>query len=363
MKLRPFSPLYFIRENKVRCFLLIFMIFLGFGGYLGGLYISNPIDNWKCFLRYFEGMVSVRPVTDDEDLLEFDSFINDINSGGQMPILQLGAQEGIGWKSIMGFESGYASLTFLSVEDFRVYCEYNGIQCDFKELGDKSLVISERLAQNAGLKLGDQVGSSAYENVYGNYIVREITQEDGYHEYYINKDAEISKRKLILGKGISNQELHDLVERTMGKYRVFLYDPNEEIKSQFAIFYSIYLLVVLLLTVILAVTINAAFVGMYQKRNYEFAVYRAIGMGRGAIVKKLVGELLWMDLFALVMGGGVSFLGLYLLNNLVLYPSGKYLRYFHPMALMGLVLCNVMVILPLTVTRCRQLLRADICEY
>lgn len=363
MSLRPFSPLYFIRENKARCVLLIFMIFLGFGCYLGGLYVSNPADNWARYFQYCDAMVNVRPTATDEDLSEFNAFLEELNQSGKVTILQLGISEGFMWKSIMGFESGWASTTFLSVEDFRVFCEYHGIQCDFDGLGDKSLILSDMLARNMGLKMGDQVNRETHENVYSKYTVRAITQEDGYLQYYINQDADKYNGRLILGKGINSQELHDLVRFIGEEHNIFVYEIKETITSQFAIFNSIYLFIVLLLSIILAVTINAAFVGMYQKRNYEFAVYRAIGMGRGAIVKKLVGELLWMDIFALVLGGGVSFLGLYLLNSLVLYPSGKYLRYFHPMALMGLVLCNVMVILPLTVTRCRQLLRADICEY
>lgn len=363
MSLRPFSPLYFIRENKARCFLLMFMIFLGFGCYLGGLYMSNPSDNWERYFQYCDEMVNVRPAADDEDLSEFHAFLEELDQSGKVIILQLGIQEGFMWQSIMGFEAGWATTTFLSVEDFRTFCEYHGIQCDFDGLGDKSLIISDMLARNMGLKMGDQVSRETHENVYSRYTVREITQEDGYFQYYINRDADKYHGRLILGKGISGQELHDLVRFIGEEYHISLYEVKEEITSQFAIFNSIYLFIVLLLSIILAVTINAAFVGMYQKRNYEFAVYCAIGIGRGAIVKKLVEELLWMDLFALVLGGGVSFLGLYLFNNLVLYPSGKYLRYFHPMALVGLALCNVMVILPLTVTRCRQLLRADICEY
>lgn len=43
--MNPFSPLYFIKENKARCLLLMFMIFLSWGVYLGGLYATNPRHN------------------------------------------------------------------------------------------------------------------------------------------------------------------------------------------------------------------------------------------------------------------------------------------------------------------------------
>ncbi|MCH5339085.1 MAG: ABC transporter permease [Acetatifactor sp.] len=363
MRLKPFSSLYFIRENKARCILLMFMIFLGFGDYLGGLYVTNPLDNWECYLQYFDEVVSVNPAMTHEDLSDFVAFTEELEENDQVTVLRLGETEGFQWFTIMGFESGFASLTFCSVEDFHTYCEYFGIQCDFESLGNGSLILSEKLARNRGLEIGDKVNRDTNEAVYGDYTVTAFTQEDGYLQYYINEEAADKSHLLILGKGISGKELYDLVYELRDRHPVSIYEIREQITGQLETFDKIYLFVILLLSVILAVTINAAFIGMYQRRNFEFAVYRAIGMGKGAIVRKLLGEFLWMDILALVLGGGVVFMGLYLFNNLVLYPDGKYLRYFHPTALTGLVVCNVMVILPLIVTRCRQLLRADICEY
>ena len=70
-----------------------------------------------------------------------------------------------------------------------------------------------------------------------------------------------------------------------------------------------------------------------------------------------------LDGIALAIGSAVSFVFLYLFNNLVLYPDGLYLRYFNSTALIYMVLCNVIIIVPLIVTRCRQMLKTDICEY
>ena len=121
--------------------------------------------------------------------------------------------------------------------------------------------------------------------------------------------------------------------------------------------------IAVLLSIILAITINAAFVGMYQRREFEFAVYRAIGISKKQVITKIVKELLLIDAIALSVGAAIVLLGLYLSNHLFLYPVGKYLRYFDPLAFGFLLLCNVIVIVPLIFTRCRQMLRADICEY
>lgn len=43
--MKPLSSVYYIKENKARCLALIFMLFLGYAAYLGGIYVTNPADN------------------------------------------------------------------------------------------------------------------------------------------------------------------------------------------------------------------------------------------------------------------------------------------------------------------------------
>ena len=52
-----------------------------------------------------------------------------------------------------------------------------------------------------------------------------------------------------------------------------------------------------------------------------------------------------------------------LFNELVLIPDGLYLVYSAPIAIIALVLCNVMTVVPLIITRSRILLRANVCDY
>jgi len=131
----------------------------------------------------------------------------------------------------------------------------------------------------------------------------------------------------------------------------------------FSIFNTIFMVVVVFLAIILSVTVNAAFVGMYQRREFEFAVYRAIGISKKKIIRKIAGEILFMDVIVLIVGGGIFFLALYLFNELVLASSGLYLVYTAPIAVIALVLCNLMTVIPLILTRSRVLLKADICNY
>ena len=363
--MKPFSPLYFIKENKARCILLMFMIFLSYGIYLGGLYITNPMDNWKVPLAYYEQIACVHPAaSDDEEFTEYEAFKRELQQNEQVTVLELGLHNTLNWKTVMGFTSGSVTFAFQTPEDFRTYCYYMDIQCDFDAVRSGSIVMSERYARNLGLSVGDTIDKDYKDTIYDSYTLHALTQEEGYILYQIDNEPYDSQNLMILGNGISGQELYDIIYDVQSRHNVSVYDMLEQqIRPQFEIFEVIYGFVVIFLSMILAITIHAAFVGMYQRRSFEFAVYRAIGVARKRIIGKIIGELLLMDGITLLVGGAVFFLGLYLFNNMMLYPVGKYLCYFDPLALLGLVLCNAIVLIPLIVTRSRQLLRADICEY
>lgn len=361
--MKPFSPLYFIKENKAKCILLIFMLFLGYGAYLGGLYVSEPFTTFDLPLAYGEDYVRFNLLSFDAE--DRERLQNEIPSIEDVQLIHLGTYQSFTWKSIMGFGSGDCSFTFRNAEDFKSFCEYMGIECDCNDLTSGSMVMSEMFAKNRGLKIGDKVDGEFSESLSDTFTLKALTKENGYAQYFISDEEDRSANYILIGKnGKDGKRLYDIAYGLRDNYNIFVHDNmRAEIEEQFETFYVIYTFIVVLLSVILAVTINAAFVGMYQRRHFEFAVYRAIGISRRRMIGKIVGELICIDLFALAGGGIVFFFGLYLFNNLILYPKGLYLRYFHPLALFGLLLCNLAVIIPLMVTRSRQMLKADICEY
>ena len=363
--MKPFSPLYFIKENASRCLALMLMIFLSFGCYLGGLYVTNPLDNWKVPFSYYTVMRTPGPSATDTDYSRYNAFRQEMEDHPGILVLEQGQSNYIPWTTVMGFEISGFSLTFRSVEDFKTYCNYFDITCDFSGLSSGSLILSERLAKNKGLKLGDVVDRNYSQQVYDTFTLDALTTEEGYCQYYID-DAPLEHPVfMLLPVTISTEEFLTFFDEVWDRNPVAIYNGllQENVEHEYRSFNMIYTFIVILLAIILAVTINAAFVGMYQRRNFEFAVYRAIGISKKRIIGKITGELVCLDFITLLLGGAVFFLALYLLNNLVLYPAGKYLNYFHPLALTGLLLCNATILVPLIVTRCRQLLRADISEY
>lgn len=364
--MKPFSALYFVKENKVKCILLMFMIFLGYATYLGGLYVSNVVDNWKIVFEYENQMLCVSPGETEENKQEYLRFLERVYQENKVELLLVSGTNSFTWKCIMGFEQGRFAITFRSVSDFRTYCEYMGIDCEFDRLGQGSMIMSDRFAKNRGLEIGDSVDGNYERNIYDEYTLDALTLEDGYTLYFIDEKTAQNGYALILGNGDDKEELREYVRGIFNNYdeagnQEITY--QEMIDNQLSIFYGIYVFILVLTAVILAVTIQAAFVGMYQKRVFEFAVYRAIGISKLRVVKKIAAELLCMDLISILAGAGIFFPALYLFNHGILYPKGMYLRYYHPLALFGLALCNVIVVVPLIFTRCKKMLRADICEY
>jgi len=363
--MKPFSPFYFIKENTSRCLALMMMIFLSFGCYLGGLYVTNPLDNWKVPFSYYDTMRTPGASALDADFSQYTAFRQEMEEHPNILVLEQGQSNGFPWTTVMGFEIGTFTLTFRSVEDFKAYCEFFHIDCDFSALSSGSLILSERLAKNKGLALGDVVDKNYHKQIYNTFTVDALTAEEGYCQYYIDDKPLDYPNLLLLPVDISTEEFLEIFTEARERNSVAIYNGRlkENILLEYKSFNMIYTFIVILLSVILAVTINAAFVGMYQRRNFEFAVYRAIGISKHRIIGKIIGELVCLDFITLAVGGGIFFLALYLFNNLVLYPTGKYLNYFHPLALTGLLLCNLTILVPLIITRCRQLLKADICEY
>lgn len=367
--MKPFSPIYYIKENRRKCILLIFMLFLSYAVYLGGLYVTNIRDNWNLMLDNRKQCVLVYSQNADTEGEELKAFAKQVEKEGRAEVIwQEGRYNSLMWETIMGFSGGGITYTFSSVEDFKKYCEFLGIDCAFDKLKDGSFVLSDRFAKNRGLKLGDKVDPDYDRNIYGEYTLDALTEEDGYCQYYID-EGKFNSGLILIGREkdgeiLRGQALLDYAKQLQQQFDVVIgEDVEERIDKQLKSIHMIYVFLVFLIAVIMAVTINAAFIGMYQRREYEFAVYRAIGISKKAMAGKMAGELLVMDIIALASGAGVSMLFLYLYNYFVLYPVGKYLRYFHPIALLGLLVCNITVVVPLVVTRCRSLLRADICDY
>lgn len=365
--MKPFSAGYFIKKNRMRSSLLVFMFILSYIAYLGGLYVTNIRSMFDYSLERMDRYAILYPVSDDTDFEQFEKANEAVSKEKGITLFQQGVVSSLNTDSIMGFENQYLSLSFRSVEDFKTFCQVVGIKCDFENLKGGSLIMSSLEANNRGMKLGDALKEEEDESVYGSYTLDAITDEEGYSVYYIDAGKNGSNLSyILLAENMTESEFATYLEKLGQQYKIDIRSRKyfeETLDRQLGSFNYIYLFIVVLVSVVMAVTINAAFVGMYQQRQPEFAIYRAIGISKRRIVGKVAGELLLLDAIGMIAGGALLLLGVYLLNQLYLIPRGLILFYYHPIALSGMLFCNLMVLIPLLVTRSWQLLRADICTY
>ena len=362
--INSFSAVYYIMQNRFKCGLLMFMFFLTYIAYLGGVYVTNLPTMYEYAAERMEKFVVIGPSAKDTDWSQFQGAVEKLQEEDGITIIQQSVISSVYTKSIMSFTTSYPRYAFRTVEDFKIFCDYMGIHCDFDNLKEGSFVASKLMANSRGMQIGDTLIQKEDENIYHDYTLDAVTDEEGYTAYFINDNTNYNC--ILLPTGMTMEAFHEYLAALEEEYEIAMTDVEsyrESNAKDFESFQMIYVMIVVLLAIVMAVAINAAFVGMYQQREAEFAVYRAIGVSKGRIVGKLMKELLLMDGIGIVAGGAIALLGIYLFNHLVLIPDGLMLLYYHPLAVGGMLLCNIAVFLPLVLTRSRRLLKTDICAY
>lgn len=362
--MKPISALYYIKENRLRCALLAFMFVLTYIAYIGGLYICNVPEIYEYHEDAMKKYAYIYPDPSDSDFSKLNAAVAEIEQDDRITVIRQGYISSMSISSVMGLHHSFFQQSFTRVEDFKTYCDFMGIKCDCSKLKVGSMAASQMMVNNKGMELGKVYKGDRYDSMMAEYTLDAITNQKGPFVYYIDDRENLNY--VLLPTGMSEEEFAEYTAELKQKYDISVYDRvylMNIIDEQLNGMIVIYVFVLILLSVVMAVTVNAAFVGMYIHRKPEFAIYRAIGIGKREIIGKVVLELLTIDVIGLFAGGVIMFLILYLLNNLVLYPKGLLLFYCNYLALFGLALCNLAVLVPMIITRCRQLLKSDICEY
>ena len=170
----------------------------------------------------------------------------------------------------------------------------------------------------------------------------------GYDKETINDDLESIVAKI-------NADFPDLKVQTN-------YSWMSEIRSQLSMFTYILIAISVIVGIVLAVTVNAAFSAAYEKRKYEFSIYKAIGFSGGQIFGKVAGEVLLLDLFGLI-AGGITCLMVILITNYILRPEGIYFFKVSVNGILATIGCNLMVVIPTILLNMKRVRRYDVTVY
>ena len=364
--MNPFSSLYYLRENKGRAVLCIFMMFLGTFMFLGGNYVDSMIHTYDRSFEYFDKVVKVSAQTTDEEFRDFEAFVEEVKADPQLDYVRYSA---LGFPSlshgtVLGLDIYDTCMVFNSVEDMKKVFDHLGIRGDLSGCRDRSVVMTEDLAKNRGVKLGDTLDKSDSNYLETTYTVNALLDEPGYGMFYLFANPENLYRMYIFSDTLQGEELYRHVAKLAGDRKVQIVQSyRKEVMPEMTILYVIFYAMVALVAVVLAVTINSVMTGQYLKRTYEFGVYRALGRSKGEIRRKVAKEVLSMNLLAVLAGAAVTLLYTYLINSLLYEGKGLHLCYFSRIGFLGFLLCEVLILIPVILSKGRRMGKADVTEF
>lgn len=365
--MKPFSAIYYMRENKTKTAICVFVIVLTAGLFMLGNFIwSMPLSYATDFL-YNDQFVLVSATTaDTADFADYAAFLEDVKNDPHLKYLERSARgfTNLQYTTAIGLKTGTFNYICNSVDDLKKMFAHLDIECDYSALKHRSIILSKRFAANRGIKLGDTLDRSFDAYLEGSYTVDALIDSDAYTCFYVVEDNENLLRLYIYSDEMQGRQLHEYVEKLAGDKKIQI-SPSmrDAIIPQFRMFFVLFYTVTFFISVIMAVTVNSVLTGHYLKRSYEFGIYRALGRSRREVFAKCAAEILCMDALAVLIGLTVQLLASYLLNELCFKPNGIFLPYLSTPAVLGYTLCNVLIVVPLVLSKGRMCCRADVTEF
>ena len=374
--MNPFSPVMYIKRNRVRAISIIIMLACTCVVFMGGMYIDNIGDICDYSLRkpseflfWFQNGNN-NDITEEANALyaEQDSLLPE-SAKTYMDVDCIYAE----YECIMGFNIGSTWFLQRSGEDFDTFVKLTDILPKDMRLDDNSLILSEMLANNWGVKEGEILkGNGGFEHMYfpADMKVEKVLPLDGVQLYGWSSSA-YSSGVLILSTTEEHsptltEDLNSLQNTITDKYKHILAYTNEyqraESKEELAILSYFFAALIVIIAVVFAITVNATFAAMYEKRKYEFSIYKAIGFSKKSLFGKILGELLVMDGIGLAAGAGICFLVIKILNAAI-WSSGQQFIHISVLGVVGTLLCNVAIIIPVVMANMKRIKRYDVTVY
>ncbi len=358
--MKPFQAMYFVRHNLSKALTVFVMIALTGLLYVGGSYLSNIEVSYLKTLEPEEDVVYVNlnGVSSEQGK---DALLEEIYGDENLHMFAVGGNDFI-FPTVLGFTNGNFAFSYTK-EDFLWRNERMGWVKDISLVQENTLFITECYAKYLGLQDGDLVTESRKELIlyYGEhpYTVR-IMEGDAMGAILIAQDSIINEFYQLTFSDKGRKEYLDTYTTELKErypaIKIGTYEERvEEAKRQFAFNGIIFLCIIAVVTCVFFITINAVLVGIYDKRKSEFQIYESIGIPKSKIRRKVVGELLVMSGVGMVLGIGLAFAAITLLNVFVFAKDGLHLYYYHSWALGSWLICNIMILIPSILLRLRAI--------
>ena len=377
----PFAPISYIRRNRARSAVLALM--LGFTAvcFLAGMYIEHQqavfelsYDKPSDYLLVYSNSNSMEIVN---ELRDFGEVCEDYAPDKADTVIGVNNLY-FSYNTIMGYDNSTGSIMFRKEEDFE---EFNRVMTDVPDevvLRDGEIMLSQTLADNWGVKEGDVLEySEDWDKAYfaAPVTVKTIVDIPGMVLYGVSSEVNGDTVMFLRSEpdtvsGYDMQTVNDVLEDAGAKISADYphiqiqtnYSWLNEIKDQLSMFKYILFAIAFIIGLVLAVTVNAAFSAAYEKRKYEFSIYKAIGFSKSQIFGKVAGEVLLLDLIGLITGGLICLLVI-LTVNYILGPQGIYFFKVSVTGILSTIGCNLMVVVPTILLNLKRVRKYDVTVY
>ena len=365
-KVKPFSAFYYMKKNKGRAFLCIFMMFLATLMFLAGNYIHSELYTFEKEFEYSDKIVMAGLQSTDEEFKDFAAFKQKVKDDEKLEYVDVSAQgfSSMSHGTVLNLQMGGQSYVFNSKTDMEKVFRHLGIEGDFSNCKNNSMIISQDFANNKGISVGDKIDHSFDSSIDGTYTVDAIIDDGSFCTFYIYENNENLGRLYIFSDSMEGEELYNYVAALANGMKVKISESERSmILPQFYIFYVLFYIIDILIAVVLAITVNSVVTGQYLKRTYEFGVYRALGISKKEIRRKVAAEITLMNLIACVAGFGSIILFTYMMNELYYKAKGLHLLYFSNTGLIGFLICDALIVIPLVLSKGARMSKADVTEF
>lgn len=302
----------------------------------------------------WKNYVQLQGNNEDKDWKEFTLMEESILNNPDLECYRLGYNYAK-YPTMLGFQNGIELFTFLQ-EDFLRLNQQEHLIPEDTILKENMLLVSEREAAFLNVTEGDEIENdydkiSAYLSTDHRLPVGPLMKRDAFIGCMVTQDTMYSNCYLVTwSEGTKKETFDQLIKQIDMEYptiKVITYtDLENQLSEAYGVNNIIYYSIIVIIAIVFAITTNAVFVGVYEKRKKEFVLYEAIGIAKKRIYQKVAKEILLMDGVGILLGGILTIIIVSLLNQFLFCSQGLVMRYFNATAFYATLFCNVAIILP-----------------
>lgn len=374
--MRPFSSMMYLLRNIKRSTAIMLVLSLVTVCFLAGMYINSPLYTALIELERPNAYLMVKSKSGNNDLLdkyyEFVDHADDYKNSEIDTIINV-YESGFEYTSSMTFNMQSISIFFESNDDLQLYRTRTDAYPEDFELKEGEAVVSEMLAKNWGVKVGDVLDED-FDNLWisgAPLKIAHISKGEGIFFYAVDPNYSNNSTLMYLrSEGVSDEEasraINELTSKIRNDHPEVSFIQREEYSREFkdSLSFMVFILyfIVALVSLVIAITINALFAAAYDKRKYEFSVYKALGFSNLKIFGKVAGEVLIINAAALIVGGICCSIALMMLQS-VLEPKGMGFVRFSPEGMLAMIISDLLVVIPVILFNWKRVRKYDVTAF